>query len=96
MKTGLMVPRSMNPVHFEIAGPGEIVATDNGDPTNMTPFPSHDRQAFNGLALVIVRAKRGQKGPITVQATSGGTSRCAVHDPHKLSRRRNQRDRCDR
>jgi beta-galactosidase len=69
-KDGLMVPRSMNLIRFEISGPGEIVATDNGDPTDMTAFPSTDRKAFNGLALVIVRATRGQKGKITVIAKS--------------------------
>ena len=67
-----MVPRSMNLVHFEVTGPGEIVATDNGDPTDMTAFPSKDRRAFNGLALAIVRAKRGQTGTITVTAKSDG------------------------
>lgn len=67
-----MVPRSMNLIHFEISGPGEIVATDNGDPTDMTAFPSKERKAFNGLALVIVRARRGQSGPITVIAKSNG------------------------
>ena len=65
-----MVPRSMNLIHFEVSGPGEIVATDNGDPTDMTPFPSKDRRAFNGLALAIIRARCGQSGQITVTATS--------------------------
>jgi beta-galactosidase len=69
---GLMVPRSMNLIRFEISGPGEIVATDNGDPTDMTAFPSKDRKAFNGLALVIVRATRDQKGKIIVVAKSDG------------------------
>jgi beta-galactosidase len=67
-----VVPRSMNLIHFDISGPGEIVATDNGDPTDMTAFPSHDRKAFNGLAVVIVRARRGQRGQITVSAQSDG------------------------
>jgi beta-galactosidase len=67
---GQMVPRSMNPIDFEVSGPGEIVATDNGDPTDMNAFPSKDRKAFNGLALVIVRAKRGQQGEILVIAKS--------------------------
>ena len=69
-KDGQVVPRSMNLIHFEVRGPGEIVATDNGDPTDMTAFPSRDRKAFNGLALVIVRARRGQSGRITVIAGS--------------------------
>jgi beta-galactosidase len=69
---GLTVPRSMNPIHFEISGPGEIVATDNGDPTDMTVFASKDRKAFNGVALAIVKANRGQSGKITVTANSDG------------------------
>ena len=67
-----MVPRSMNRIRFEVSGPGEIVATDNGDPTDMTAFPSKDRKAFNGLALGIVRAERGQSGTIKVTAQSEG------------------------
>jgi beta-galactosidase len=77
------VPRSMNLVHFEVDGPGEIVATDNGDPTDVTAFPSHDRQAFNGLALAIVRAKRGQSGPFVVRAKSEGlrNAECTLNAP---------------
>jgi beta-galactosidase len=75
----------MNPIHFELEGPGEIVATDNGDPTNMTAFPSPDRQAFNGLALAIVRAKSGQSGSIIIRAKSDGLqeAQCeiAARDP---------------
>jgi beta-galactosidase len=69
---GQMVPRSTNLIHFEVTGPGEIVATDNGDPTDLTVFPSKDRKAFNGLVLAIVRAKRGQSGKIVVIAKSDG------------------------
>jgi beta-galactosidase len=54
------------------AGPGEIVATDNGDPTSFESFQSTERQAFNGLCLVVVRAKRGQTGRITITARSEG------------------------
>ncbi len=71
-KDGRMVPRSMNRIHFEVSGPGEIVATDNGDPADMTAFPSQDRKAFNGLALAIVRARSGQRGDIVVIAESDG------------------------
>jgi len=38
----------------------------------MTAFPSKDRKAFNGLALAIVRAKKGQEGDIHVIAKSEG------------------------
>jgi beta-galactosidase len=77
-KDGKTVPRSMNPIHFEVNGPGEIVATDNGDPTDITAFPSKDRKAFNGLALAIIRAKRGQRGQIIVIAKSDGLEEARV------------------
>jgi len=69
---GQMVPRSKNRIHFEIEGPGEIVATDNGDPTSLESFQSPDRNAFNGLCLVIVRAKAGQGGTIRLTARAEG------------------------
>ena len=53
-------------------GPGEIVATDNGDPTSVVPFQSPEREAFNGLTLAIVRGKAGQAGKITVRAEAAG------------------------
>jgi beta-galactosidase len=77
-KSGLMVPRADNAVHFEISGPGEIVATDNGDPTDLTSFPSGDRKAFNGLCLAIVRAKAGQTGTIKLTAVSDGLKTASV------------------
>ena len=78
---GRAVPRSMNLIRFEVEGPGEIVATDNGDPTDMTRFPSTERKAFNGLALVIVRARPGAQGRITVTARSEGLreARTRIH-----------------
>jgi beta-galactosidase len=71
-KRGTTAPRADNRVQFEIEGPGEIVATDNGDPADFESFPSHDRKAFNGLCLVIIRSKANQSGKITLTATSDG------------------------
>ena len=71
-KEGRMVPRSKNLVTFEISGPGEIVALDNGDATSLEPFQSSQRKAYNGLALAIVRAKPGTAGVITLRARSEG------------------------
>ncbi|MBN1479272.1 DUF4982 domain-containing protein [candidate division KSB1 bacterium] len=77
-QNGLTVPRSNNFIEFEIEGCGEIVATDNGDPTDFVPFPSHKRKAFNGLALVIIRAKAGDSGSIMVTAQSPGLQEAQV------------------
>jgi beta-galactosidase len=71
-KGGLQVPRSQNHICFAIDGPGEIVATDNGDATSYESFQSHEHNAFNGLALVVVRSKPGLPGTITLSATSEG------------------------
>ncbi len=68
----------MNRVRFSIDGPGEIVATDNGDPTSFESFPSKDRKAFNGLCLAIVRAKAGQPGEITLKAESEGLKQATL------------------
>jgi len=77
-KNGLTVPRADNPISFEIKGSGEIVATDNGDPTNFVPFPSQQREAFSGLALVIVRSKPHEAGQITITAKSPGLKEARV------------------
>jgi beta-galactosidase len=69
---GVTVPRSHHPLQFSIDGPGKIVASDNGDATSFTPFQSTERNAFNGLALVIVRADKQAKGTITVKARAEG------------------------
>ena len=71
-KQGGMAPRADNRIHFEIKGPGEIVATDNGDPADFESFPSHDRKAFNGLCLVIIRGEPGQPGKISLTANADG------------------------
>ncbi len=70
-KSNVLVPHSMNHVTFTIEGPGEIVATDNGDATSFESFQSPERNAFNGLALVIVRGKPGMPGTIRLTAKSG-------------------------
>jgi len=71
-KDGLLVPRSHPLIKFSIEGPGEIVATDNGDATSFVPFQSHERSAYNGMVLVIVKAKKGQKGKFNIKAQSAG------------------------
>jgi beta-galactosidase len=69
---GVLAPRAANRVAFEITGPGEIVATDNGDPTSFESFQAKERAAFNGLVLVVVRTRPGAPGPIKLTAKSPG------------------------
>jgi beta-galactosidase len=71
-KDGLEVPLAKNHIKFDIKGAGEIVATDNGDATSFESFQSPERNAYNGLVLVIVRSKPGAVGTIKVTATADG------------------------
>ena len=71
-RDGLITPRANDRIQFTIEGPGEIVATDNGDPTSFESFQSRARKAFHGLCLVIIRGKAGQLGDIKLTATGDG------------------------
>lgn len=67
---GLLVPNADNLIRFSIDGPGEIVATDNGNPADMRAFSSIERNAFSGLCLVIVKGKPGDSGTIQLTVES--------------------------
>lgn len=69
---GRTVPTACCTLKFEVEGAGELVATDNGDPISFTPFQSAEREAFNGLALAIVRARKGAAGEIRVRVSGEG------------------------
>jgi beta-galactosidase len=71
-KDGIAVPRASPRVRFTVEGPGELAATDNGDPTSFESFQSPERAAFNGLVLGIVRARPGGGGAITVRVEAEG------------------------
>jgi beta-galactosidase len=62
----------MNAILFQVSGPGEIVATDNGDATDRVVFASNERRAFNGMALAIVRGQPGHAGKVVVTARARG------------------------
>jgi beta-galactosidase len=75
---GRRVPDARNRVSFSLEGPGKIQATDNGDPADFTPFPSPERDAFNGRVLAIINAVPGESGTIAVSVTSPGLSPARV------------------
>ena len=76
-QAGHLVPRSMNHLSFAVSGPGEVVATDNGDATSLEPFQAHERNAYNGLCLVILRST-GQAGTMVLKASSPGLAPAEV------------------
>ena len=69
---GYVVPVADNVVSFDVSELGELVATDNGDPRDLTSFGSSERKAFNGLALAVVRGRESVSGPITLSAHGDG------------------------
>jgi len=77
-KDGQMAPLSNNRISFEIEGPGEIAAVDNGDATSHESFQSKQHNAYNGLCLVIVRTKAGSPGNIVLTAQSEGLQSTAI------------------
>lgn len=77
-RDGLLSPRAKNRVHFEVNGPADLVAVDNGDPTNHESFQSKSRAAFNGLGLAVVRTRAGETGMVEIKATSEGMVEASV------------------
>ncbi len=77
-KNGLMIPDANNTINFTIEGPGEIAATDNGDPANLMSFASQERNAYFGMVLVIIRTLKGKPGIIKINATSQGLNTTSI------------------
>ncbi len=75
---GRTVPRADARIRFSIDGPGDIVATDNGDATSFEAFPSLSRRAFSGQALAIVRGRAGVAGKLTVRAQADGLTSAEI------------------
>ena len=69
---GNLCPAADNLVRFTVEGAGRLAAVDNGNAASVEPFQADHRKAFSGMALLIVRSKRGQPGPIRISASSDG------------------------
>lgn len=69
---GRVVPRSKNHLKFSVTGPAEIIATDNGDATSLLSFQLSERDAYNGLALVILRSQYMKQGKVVLTVESKG------------------------
>lgn len=69
-ENGTLVPNAENLIKFTLSGPGKIIAVDSGNVVSTEPFQSHERKAYQGRALVIVRAT--EKGEIALTANADG------------------------
>jgi len=70
-KDGNVVPMAGNLIRFSVEGPGTIVGTDNGNPTDSNSLKKPERHLFNGKALVVVQGQK-HAGTVTVMAISEG------------------------
>ena len=77
-RNGRVVPDATNKITFSIEGPGEIVATDNGDPADLVAFPSKERAAYSGMVLGIVRSEKKKPGIIKINAISEGLKMATI------------------
>ncbi|KEO73794.1 glycoside hydrolase [Anditalea andensis] len=76
-KDGNMVPRAENLIRFEINGNATIAATDNGDPTDLSSFQSHQRKLFNGLAMVFIKTTK-VGGSVILRAHGDGLENATI------------------
>jgi beta-galactosidase len=65
---GNFIRNADNLLSFEIQGQGKIIATDNGDSSDMNPFHRNKRRALSGKALAIVRGDKAGKCIIVVKS----------------------------
>ncbi|HLI84624.1 MAG TPA: beta-galactosidase GalB [Bryobacteraceae bacterium] len=77
-KDGTLCPKAANLVRFRLDGPGTIAGVDNGDPATIEPFHTDYRNAFNGLALLIVRSQPGRTGTVRITATAAGLAEAST------------------
>jgi beta-galactosidase len=71
-KDGNLVRNADNLIRITIEGKGSLAAVDNGNAASVESFQAPQRKAFSGMALVVVRSRRGDPGAIEVKAESDG------------------------
>jgi beta-galactosidase len=76
-KDGNLCPLAENLIHFNVTGVGDIAGVDNGNAATTEPFRADHRQAFSGMALLILRS-RPDPGKIHVIATGDGLAKAEI------------------
>lgn len=74
----VLCPNADSLIHFELKGPGIIAGVGNGNPLSFEPFQADYRTLFNGKALLIVRALKGETGKITITAKAEGLETATI------------------
>jgi beta-galactosidase len=69
-QSGIVVPSAHDVIHFDVKG-GVLAGVDSGRQESAEPYQAHDRAAFNGKVLAIVRSD-GRVGSIAITASADG------------------------
>lgn len=70
-EAGIRVPDAAAEVQFTVTGPAQIVATDNGNNTEHSPFLLPHRSLYGGRAIAILRGT-SPSGKISARASVSG------------------------
>ncbi|MFO7621996.1 MAG: DUF4982 domain-containing protein, partial [Bacteroidales bacterium] len=70
-ENGIRNPLADNLVSFETEGPGTIIAVGNANPVSLESIISHERKAWRGRCLVILKSG-SEAGTVTLKAKSPG------------------------
>jgi beta-galactosidase len=76
-KDGNIVPLANNHITFSMEGNAKIAGVDNGNPTSHESFKANSRDAFNGLALLVLQSST-EKGDVNVKASSEGLESASI------------------
>lgn len=69
-RDGVVVPSAHPVIHVDVTG-AALAGLDSGRQESAEPYQAHDRAAFGGKAMAIVRSD-GRPGPITITARAAG------------------------
>lgn len=70
-KEGIIEPNANNHLSFDVKGTGVIAAVGNADLKDTDSYVGHQRKAWKGRAIVVVKSTR-KKGRIVLKVTSPG------------------------
>jgi len=74
---GQVHPAADRPVFFTVAGAGDLLAVGSGNPTSEEDYTGHQRAAYRGQCMAVLRAA-SQPGPLTLRAQADGLQPAVV------------------
>jgi hypothetical protein len=69
---GVLVPNGDTACTVQVRGVGRLLAIDNGNQNDVSPFTSHGRKLNHGRALAVVQSLSNQPGPVEIIVTTPG------------------------